>query len=99
LTLQDKLKHFNGDDGFEAAKRVWTALGLSSIEFNTKTAQPAEEQFWDHFDVKFNVTEVGMRKALPFFCVDPSNRAKVEALLANHGSQQVHGHESRRLAH
>jgi len=88
LAQQGKLKDFNGNDGFEAAKRVWGALGLTSIEFNTKTSQPVEEQFWDHFDVKFDVTEVGMRKALPYICVDPSNRAKVEALFQ--GQQIAH---------
>lgn len=100
LAHQGKLNHFKGDDGFEAAKRVWAALGLNSIEFNSKTSQPVEEQFWDNFDIQFNVTEVGMRKALPFFCVDPSNRAKVEALLNGQNAQQLNGgYESQRLAY
>lgn len=51
------------------------------MEFNSKSSEPFEEQFWHHFDLMFNITEVGMRKALPHFCVDPNNRAKVEALL------------------
>lgn len=89
MAQQGKLNHFKGDEGFEAANRVWNALGLNKIEFNSKTAEPVEEQFWQHFDLMFNITEAGMMKELPFFCVDPSNRAKVEALM---GKQLPHAH-------
>lgn len=81
MAHQGKLAHFRGDEGFDAAQRVWSALGLDEIVFNNKTSEPVDEQFWKHFDVMFEITEVGMRKDLPHFCVDPSNRAKVEALL------------------
>lgn len=87
LAQQGKLDHFKGDEGFEAAQRVWHALGLDQIEFNHKTSEPLEEQFWQHFDLMFNITEDGMRKALPEFCVDPNNRAKVEAM---HQHQVTH---------
>lgn len=81
LAQEGKLKHFKDDEGYEAACRVWNALGLNKMQFNKKSSEPVEEQFWKHFDLMFNVTETGMRKALPHFCVDPNNRAKVEALL------------------
>ena len=87
------LTHLKGDEGFEATQRVFKALGLDSIQFNKKTSEPMEEQFWKHFDLKYNITEVGMRKELPFFCVDPSNRAKVEALLANKEAAAHLSHE------
>lgn len=90
LAHQGKLDHFRGDEGFEATKKVFKAIGFGKLEFNPKTAEPVEEQFWRCFDHKFNITEEGMRKALPHFCVDPSNRAKVEALL---------GHEHEKIAH
>jgi hypothetical protein len=43
--------------------------------------------------LQYNITEVGLRKELPFFCVDPSNRAKVEALLANKEAAAHISHE------
>jgi hypothetical protein len=89
MAHQGKLAHFRGDEGFEAAQRVWSALGLDSIEFNNKSSEPVEEQFWKHFDLKFDITEEGMRRALPNFVNDPSNRAKVEASL-NSGRQHLH---------
>lgn len=85
LAHTEKLKHFNGDKDFEAANKVWNALDLNTIEFNKLTAEPVEEQFWRHFDLRFEITDENMRNALPFFCVDPNNRAKVEALLNKQG--------------
>jgi predicted transcriptional regulator len=41
------LSHLESDEGFQATLRVMDALGLESIEFNHKTAQPIEEQFWE----------------------------------------------------
>lgn len=90
LARQGKIDHFKGDEGFKAANRVWTALGFDTLEFDNKTSEPLEDQFWKFFDSTFHITEEGMRKALPEFCVDPSNRAKVEALL---------GHEHRKISH
>lgn len=89
LAHQGKLDHFRGDEGFEATQKVFNVLGFGDMEFNDKTSEPVEEQFWHHFDSHFSITEEGMRKALPHFCVDPSNRAKVEALL---------GHEHEKIA-
>lgn len=70
------------DAGFEAAARVMEALGLNTVQICRKTAQPYEEQFWDQYDVIFELTEDGMAREIPTFVTDPSNKAKVEALLA-----------------
>ena len=57
-------------------------LGLDHITIDKKTAQPYEEQFWEQFDTYMELSEQEMIKELPAFVTDPSNRAKVEALLA-----------------
>jgi hypothetical protein len=69
-------------EGFESAARVMEALGLSRVEIDRKTAQPYEEQFWDQFDVIFELSEEGLARELPAFVTDPANKAKVEALIA-----------------
>lgn len=90
LAQSGQLSHLKGEENFEATQRVFQALGLDKgIVFNNKTSEPLEEQFWKHFDLMFNITEAGMRTELPFFCVDPSNRAKVEALLHQKAAAQV----------
>lgn len=88
-----------GDEGFEATQRVFKALGFKDIKFNNKTSEPIEEQFWKHFDLHFKITEVGLRKELPFFCVDPSNRAKVEALLASKDAAYISHEKTSRISH
>ena len=70
-----------GED-FEAAQRVLEALGLSKVEISRKTAQSYEEQFWDQFDVIFELSEEGLQREIPAFITDPSNKAKVEALIS-----------------
>lgn len=76
------LSHLENDEGYNATIRVMDAMGLENIEFNHRTAQPIEEQFWEQFDGVFSLTEGGLREELPFFVTDPSNLAKVEALFA-----------------
>lgn len=98
LAASGKLDHLKGDDGFEATQRVFKALGFDSFKFSKKTSEPFEEQFWRHFDLHFNVTEVGLRKELPFFCVDPSNRAKVEALLASKDAAHISHEKTSRIS-
>jgi hypothetical protein len=80
------LSHLDNDEGFKATIRVMDAMGLDAIEFNDKTAQPIEEQFWEQFDGVFGLTEAGLKEDLPYFVTDPSNQAKVEALFANHAA-------------
>jgi hypothetical protein len=58
------------------------ALGLSKVEISRKTAQSYEEQFWDQFDVIFELSEDGLQREIPAFVTDPSNKAKVEALIS-----------------
>ena len=70
-----------GED-FEASQRVMEALGLTKVEISRKTAQPYEEQFWDQFDVIFELSEDGLQREIPAFITDPSNKAKVEALIS-----------------
>ena len=80
--IYTKLDKIQKTEDFEAAQRVMEALGLSRFEVDTKTAQPYDEQFWDQFDVIFELSEEGLQRELPAFVTDPSNKAKVEALIA-----------------
>lgn len=86
-----KLPHVEQDADFQATHRVMTKLGLDHVEIDRKSAQPYEEQFWEQYDVIQELTEEEMRKELPGFVTDPSNKAKVEALLA--GRRAALGHE------
>lgn len=58
------------------------ALQLNKIEIDRKTAQSYEEQFWDQFDVIFELSEDGLNRELPAFVTDPANKAKIEAVLS-----------------
>ena len=51
------------------------------MDFSQQTAMPLEDQFWQQFDGFFQLTETSMRKELPNFISDPSNLAKVQALI------------------
>jgi hypothetical protein len=62
-------------------------MGLDAVEFNTKSAAPLEEQFWAQYDGIYELTEAKMKKDLPLFVTDPSNQAKVEAILAQQQAQ------------
>ena len=80
--LYTQLNLIQKNEDFEAAQRVMEALGLNKVEIDRKTAQPYEDQFWDQFDVIFELSEDGLQRELPAFITDPSNKAKVEALIA-----------------
>lgn len=69
-------------EGFDSVTRVMEALGLNKTDINRKTAQSFEDQFWDQFDVIMELTEDGLARELPAFITDPSNKAKVEALIS-----------------
>ena len=76
-----KHDHLQADEGYQATMKVLKTMGLDAIEFNHNSAQPLEEQFWEQFDGVFSLTEAEMRSDLPLFITDPTNRAKVEALI------------------
>lgn len=73
------------------------ALGLNKIEIDRKTAQSYEEQFWDQYDVINELSEEGLNRELPVFVTDPSNKAKVEALIAGRKGTSVFGESSHKL--
>lgn len=81
LAKAGKLAHLEHDEGFQATIRVLDAMGLKNVQFSQHTAMPSEEQFWQQFDGFYQLTESSMRKELPNFISDPSNLAKVSALL------------------
>ena len=89
LISQGKLAHLEREEGYQATKRVLTALGMDQITWSDKTAAPAEEQFWGQFDSNFNLSETEMRKALPAFVVDESSRAQVQAFIESSGQEQT----------
>lgn len=79
-----KLDHLKEDAGFQATMRVMDKLGLNAVEFNDKSAEPLEEQFWKQFDGMYDLTEAGMQSDLPLLTTDPNNKAAIEAILAQH---------------
>ena len=81
LISQGKLAHLEREEGYQATLRVLKGLGMDKIEWDDKSAKPAEEQFWGQFDSAFDLTEAEMRKALPSFVTDENNRAQVQAFL------------------
>ena len=93
-----KLPHLDNDADFQGTCRVMEKLGLDHIEIDRKTAQPYEEQFWEQYDVIQDLNEDEMRRELPVFITDPSNQAKVEALLSGRKSVSLNAEESHRLA-
>jgi len=76
-----KLDHLAHDEGYAATMRVMDTLGLNAVQFNHKSAQPVDEQFWEQYDGVYQLTVSDMRRELPNFVAEPSNRAKVEALM------------------
>jgi hypothetical protein len=68
------------NDGFNAAQRVFKAIGLE-LHMTNLTAEPYEQQFWKTFDHQFELTELDMRAKLPQFISDPSSRYTAEALM------------------
>jgi hypothetical protein len=76
------------NEGFQAADRAFSAIGLS-LKLNNLTAESYEGQFWSSFDLQFKLTEVGMRAELPKFIADPSGRAKAEAIMGREQTKQL----------
>jgi len=76
-----------------------TAVGMNQIEFNTKTAEPYELQFWRNLDGIYQLSEIGMKKQLPYFVTDPSNRMKVEAILQGQENAHLDAEETQTLLH
>jgi len=94
------LEHLHSDEGYQATMRVMDTMGLGAIEFDMLTAMPTEEQFWEQFDGVFELSEAEMRAELPNIVTDPSNLAKVDALIEGHSAEAVDGSagETRQLA-
>lgn len=92
-----KLPHLQNDADFQATARVMEKLGLDHINIDRKSAQPYEEQFWEQFDLIQNLNEEEMRQELPYFVTDLSNKAKVEALLAQEKDLHLANEQSQKL--
>jgi len=73
------------------------ALKLDQVEFNRVTAMPYELQFWEQFDLIFNLNEEEMKKELPTFVIDPNNKAKVEAVLAGRRREALGSEQTRQI--
>lgn len=86
------------DGSYESAARVMEALGLGGVEIDRKSAEPYEQQFWEQYDVIFELTEDGLVRELPSFVTDPSNKAKVEALIAGKRAAALGQEATERLA-
>jgi len=68
-------------EGFQAAQRVFSAIGLGDFQPDKNTAEIFDHQFWTQFDSQFELTELSMREDLPNLIANPVNRMKVEALM------------------
>jgi len=68
-------------EGFQAAQRVFAAIGLGDFQPDKTTAEIFDHQFWTEFDSQFELTELSMREDLPNLIANPTNRMKVEALM------------------
>lgn len=79
-----KLDHLKDDAGYQATMRVMSALGLDAVEFNFKTTEPLEDQFWKQFDGMYELSEGGLKADLPLIATDPNDKAAIEAVLAQH---------------
>jgi len=87
MARNGKLDHFKDDAGFQASMRVLSAMGFDTVEFDHKSAQPLEEQFWAQYDGMYELSEESMKEDMDLFVTDPTNRSKVEAILASHKAQ------------
>jgi len=84
MARSGKFDHMKDDEGFQATMRVMSAMGLDAVEFNTKSTEPLEDQFWTQFDGMYDLTEAKMKDDIDLFVTDPTNQAKVEAIMAQH---------------
>lgn len=76
---------FDGEHGWEAFQNVMNAIGLSDFELDPTTSQPPNEQFIDHIDSKFQITEKRLNKALPLLISDDRQRSRIESMLEEGG--------------
>lgn len=68
------------DEGYLAADRVMTAIGMTTpIDLNC--AEDPENQFWTNVTGTFELSEEGMKSDLAVMITDPSNRMKMEAIM------------------
>jgi len=72
-------------------------LGLGKIDIDRKTSNPYECQFWEQFDILMELSEEEMIRELPTFVTDPTNQAKVEALIAGRKRDAIGHEESQKL--
>merc|ERR1712195_147189 len=79
-----KLDHLKDDEGYQATMRVMDTLGFSNITFNTKTTKPFELQFWEQFDITYNLALESMESEMPLFIADPNDSAAMKALVQEH---------------
>ena len=92
-----QLSHLEGQPGYQSTLRVMDKMSLGHIQFDRHSAQPYEEQFWDQYDVLMELSEEDMYKELPTFVTDPSNRAKVEALLQGRQRDALDSENTRQI--
>lgn len=85
ITLGQK-GQLSGQAGYDSFVKILNATGLSGFKRCIKTAMPDEEQFTKFFDTTYNVTEVGLNKALPLIIADSKQRDKIKALLESGNS-------------
>lgn len=69
------------DEGFLAADRVMTAIGMNQIDYTTTTALDPEGQFWRQVNNVFALSEVGLKQDLAIMITDPANKMKVDAIM------------------
>lgn len=92
-----QLPHLEQEPGYQATLRIMDKLGLDQIKIDKKSAEPYEHQFWAQFDVVQELTEEEMRREIPAFVTDPSNKARVEAIISGRGQAALGGQHTHRL--
>jgi hypothetical protein len=80
ITLGQK-GQLKGQAGYDSFVKILEATGLGSFKRYNKTAMPDELQFTKFLDKTYNVTEVGLNKALPIIISDSKQRDKIKALI------------------
>lgn len=86
------------DESFHTTDKVMSAIGMTSIPLSQLTAEPLEHQFWTNFDGQYQLNEISMREELPMFITDPTNRMKVEAIMAGRQDAHLEAEETKQLA-
>lgn len=91
-----QISNIEQNTDYQASQRVFQKLNLDHIDIDRNSARPYEEQFWEQYDIIQELNEEEFRKDLPLLVTDPSNKAKVEALLEDRRVLQVE--ETQRLS-